>query len=69
MYRLMEILDTAEANGSLNKSERNLIQYGVDPDEQGSRPSVPQQSVNYDKQYGVPGYYIDNDGRYIRDID
>ena len=79
--RLAIILDKAIEKGNLHLHEAYYIMTGTDPGEDlnfdiknvmSSKPRMGKaqpQPVNKDKEWGVSGYYKDNDGRDIRDRD
>ena len=79
--RLAIILDKAIEKGNLHLYEAYYIMTGTHPHEgdkfdiknvMSSKPRMGKarpQPVNYDKEWGVSGYYKDDDGRDIRDRD
>ena len=76
--RLAIILDKAIEKGNLHLREAYYIMTGTNPGEEdnfdiknvmGSKPRMGKaqpEPVNYDKEWGVSGYYNDDDGRDIR---
>ena len=57
MYRINVFLNTAEKKGYLNNSEKYLIKFGEESDEQGSRPDVSPRDRELQRRANLGSAY------------